>query len=181
MEKFPSFFWWTCCRLMELAKDSTLLTFNKSPKNNVHSSYLCQNILYPKQSNFIYNVSFLSLISSIYAIYNKHYGIALLPGGVFITSINYWRKPDYSWRRYFDISYVIFALNYQIILSYKVQYYKEYYLLTFCGIGFFILGVNYYKKKNYWMSTYCHIMLHVMANIGNIILYSGSMKPPGVS
>ena len=30
-----------------------------------------------------------------------------------------------------------------------------------------------YKKKYYWSSTYVHCMLHIMANISNMVLYSG--------
>ena len=89
-------------------------------------------ILEPDQYNLIFRASFLSLGSSVYAIHNGHYDLALCPGGVFLTSITYWVKPDYSWRRYLD-----------------------------------------YKKKLYWKSTYSHCMLHLIANIANIVLYSG--------
>lgn len=54
-------------------------------------------ILYPNQSYFIWKVSWLSLISSIYAISQGYNDLAIVPGGVFLTSINYWRDPDYSW------------------------------------------------------------------------------------
>jgi hypothetical protein len=46
-----------------------------------------------EQYSIIYNVSFLSLGSSIYAVYNGYYGLS---DGAFLTSVNYWRKPDYS-------------------------------------------------------------------------------------
>ena len=59
--------------------------------------------LQKEQTTIIYNISFLSLGSSIYAIYNGYYYMSIYPGGVFLTSINYWRKPDYSWRRYLDM------------------------------------------------------------------------------
>ena len=69
-------------------------------------------ILYPEQYKIIYNVSFLSLGSCMYAIYNGYYCLSICPGGVFLTSINYWRHPDYSWRRYLDMTYVKLSFIY---------------------------------------------------------------------
>ena len=133
-------------------------------------------ILYPKQYKLIYNVSFLSLGTSIYAVYNGYYLMALCPGGVFLTSINYWRKPDYSWRRYFDMVYVKLAIMYQIYKAYRSQYMLQYYAIMFFSVSMYPLGVYYYKKKLYWHSTYAHCVLHIIANIGNIVLYSGHIE-----
>ena len=134
-------------------------------------------ILYPEQCSFLYKASFLSLFTSLYAIYNKHYDIALVPFSIFCTSINYWRKPDYSYRRYIDIICVKAGLSYQIIRSYNAQYSNLYYMTLFIAIYFYVLGVHYYNKKLYWYSTYSHSMLHIIANISNIILYSGHIPP----
>ena len=57
--------------------------------------------LKPSQYNIIWNLAWLSLSSSVYATYKGHYNLAFIPGGVFLTSINYWRNPEVrSWRRY---------------------------------------------------------------------------------
>ena len=130
-------------------------------------------ILEPKQYKIIYNVSFLSLATSIYAIYNGYYIISLCPGGVFLTSINYWRKPDYSWRRYVDMTYVKLAICFQLYKAYRSQYMIQYYTIMLLAASFYQLGIYYYKKKLYWHSTYAHCGLHVISNIGNIVLYSG--------
>jgi hypothetical protein len=114
----------------------------------------------------------------MYAIYNCYYGIALCPFGVFLTSINYWHKPDYSWRRYFDMAYVQCAIFYQCYRSYRAQNATYHYTLMLLGISSYILGIYYYKKNLLWHSTYAHCMLHIIANIANIILYSGYIPPP---
>lgn len=134
-------------------------------------------ILHKDQYNFIWRMSFLSLFSSFYGIYNKQYDIAFVPFGVFLTSINYWRKPDYSWRRYLDMTYVKLAFSYQLIKAYNSDNFKLYYFLTLLTISFYSLGVYYYRKKMYWKSTYSHSMIHVLGNISNIILYSGCIAP----
>jgi hypothetical protein len=129
-------------------------------------------ILYPEQYNFIYNVSFITLGSAIYAIYNGHYDFAICSACVFLTSINYWRKPLYDWRRSLDMACVHLMLSYQVYRGYRSQYMVPYYTLTIIAIGFYPLGIYYYKKKRYWISTYSHCMLHIIANIANWILYS---------
>jgi hypothetical protein len=134
-------------------------------------------LLSKEQSNFIWRVSFLSLFSSIYAFHRGYYDLSLAPGGVFLTSILYWHKPDYSWRRTLDMTYVKIAASYQLIRSYKAQYSNMYYLFLFGGICCYQLGIYYYKNNKFWHSTYAHSMLHVLANISNVILYSGSILP----
>jgi hypothetical protein len=128
-----------------------------------------------EQYSIIYKVSFLSLGSSIYAMYNGYYGMSIYPGGVFLTSVNYWRKPDYSWRRYLDMGYVKYALTCQLYNAYGAQYGREYCAVTFIAVCFYVLGVYYNKKSLYWHSTYAHCMLHIIANIANLILYSGKI------
>ena len=134
-------------------------------------------ILHKEQYNLIWKVSFLSLFSSMYAVYNKHYDLACVPGGVFITSILYWYKPDYSWRRKLDMMYVKIAVIYQIMRSYHAANFKLYNATLLVSILFYLLGIYYYKKKQLWYSTYSHCLLHVIANVANIILYSGKVVP----
>ena len=43
-------------------------------------------ILYPEQYTIIYNVSFLSLGSYIYAVYNGYYGLSIYQAGVFFDT-----------------------------------------------------------------------------------------------
>ena len=133
-------------------------------------------ILYTEQYKVIFNVSFLSFGSSIYAIYNGYYGLSICPGGVFLTSINYWIYPDYSWRRYLDMTYVKFAFIYQLYKAYRSQYMAQYYILMFFAASMYPLGIYYYKKKQYWRSTYVHCLLHIISNIANIVLYSGRIE-----
>jgi hypothetical protein len=131
--------------------------------------------LKPEQYKFIYKISFLSIVSAVYAIFNKHYLISLCPAGVFITSINYWRKPEYSWRRNLDMIYVQLALMYQIYSAYMSQYMIQYYMTMVLALSMYPLSIYYYKKNLHWHSTYAHSGLHIIANIANIILYSGEI------
>ena len=131
-------------------------------------------ILYPAQSKFIWRVSFLSMLSCSYAIRRGHYDLALVPGGVFLTSLNYWRLPTYGWRRNLDMAYVCGALIYQNIRAYKMTTAVPYYHLMCFGSLLYPVSIYLYKKEFYWWSTYAHCMLHIIANIGNMVLYSGN-------
>jgi len=135
-------------------------------------------ILYPPQYHYLWRCSFLSLIAASYALYRGHYDLALVPGGVFLTSINYWRKPDYSWRRTLDIVYVKSALMYQNYIALNAEYGKLYIAMMILTVCFYPVGIYFYKHEKYWHSTYAHSVLHIGGNLANVILYSGYIVPP---
>ena len=120
----------------------------------------------------------MSLIASLYAIYKEYYELAVIPFGVFLTSIIYWYNPNSdSWRKTLDVTYVKFALFYNIIRAYNSEYYVLYYIILFIGLCFYPLGIYLYNKQMYWESTYAHSMVHIIANISNFILYTGYVMP----
>lgn len=128
-------------------------------------------VLYPNQYNLIWRTSWLALLSSFYALYNNNYKITISSGCIFISSVNYWRKPDYSWRRYADMVNVNIIFLYNHYYSYNTIYAKYYYTIISIAIMFYFLGIYYYKNNKLWESTICHIMLHVCTNIvSNIIV-----------
>lgn len=128
-------------------------------------------------SKFLWKISFVSILSSVYAVYRKHYMLAPVPAGVFLTSINYWRHPDYSWRRYVDIIFVNFALIYQTYYAFSHTAEHLDIALVFMGAAaqFYLFGIYFYIMKRYWLSAYFHGGLHLFANISNIVLYSGKI------
>ncbi len=132
--------------------------------------------LYPEQYRIIYKISFLSLGTSMYALYNGHYDLSICSGGAFLTSINFWRYPDYSWRRYLDMIYVKLALCYQLYRAYRSTNMIYYYILTSLAVSMYPLGIYYHKQKLFWYSTYAHCALHIIANIANLFLYSAKIS-----
>ena len=130
-------------------------------------------ILYPEQCYYLCKISISSLIASLYALYKEYYELALIPFGVFLTSINYWIHPDYGWRRKLDIIYVSCSLTYQVTRAYRAENAYYYYALLGIGISSFPLGVLY--RNNVRASTFLHSLVHIFGNISNIVLYSGSI------
>lgn len=76
-------------------------------------------------SNFLWYTSWLSCISGLFAVYRGHYYLAPAPFGVWLTSINYWYHPDYSWRRYIDMIYVHIAIIYKTLYAYNVCFIND--------------------------------------------------------
>jgi hypothetical protein len=150
---------------------------NQSLINQKNISRETTSYLKPSQYNIIWNVSWLSLSSSLYAMYKGHYNLAFVPGGVFLTSINYWKKPALSsWERTLDVGYVKFALLYQLykVYVYNAENAKEYYFFTGIAGLFYQIGMYYYRKKKYWKHIIFHSGLHIFANVANFILYTGN-------
>ena len=153
-----------------------LRNFVPPPKVVMREGQSAGSILPKEQYIFLWRISWLSMFSGIYALYQGYYDLAPVPLGVWLTSINYWRKPDYSWRRYVDMFYVYIALTYQVVRAYKAQNATLYYAILAIGVLFYPIGVFFHKRGDSWLSTLCHGQVHVFGNISNVILYAGHVR-----
>lgn len=133
-----------------------------------------ETILDIHQYKHIYRTSHLFLLTCLYGIFRGHYHTAIGPGAIFLTSLNHWRRPILcSYRRYLDITVVRIGTAYHNYLVYNAQYAIIYYIIVSIGILSYIISCHFYDKKDYWKCTYFHIILHLMANLGTIVVYSG--------
>lgn len=133
-------------------------------------------VLPPKQYQYLYRLSYLSLLSGSYALYQGHYDLALVPFGVFLTSINYWRHPTKSWRRSIDITYVTCCLLYQTYRSFGASNQFWYLIILICGMACFPFG-EYYRTRNPTKSALWHGGVHLLGNVSNCVLYAGVVSP----
>jgi hypothetical protein len=136
-----------------------------------------ETILDEQQYMVLYRNSYTFLISSVYALYRKHYVLTIVPSMVFLTSINYWRKPDYSWRRYFDMIIVKSMMVYQIYVAYNAEFINHCLILWAIGFLAYYFGTVKYRNGDRWSSVYFHMMFHTLGNLGNLVLYSGYIEP----
>ena len=137
-----------------------------------------QTILDEPQFMVLYRASYVTLISIAYVLYRRHYILIIVPISVFLTSINYWRKPDYSWRRYLDMITVKSMIVYQIYVAYNAQFINSCLALWTISILAYCIGTVKYRIGDRWSSVYLHVLCHTFANLGNLILYSGYIEPP---
>jgi hypothetical protein len=99
----------------------------------------------------------------------------MVAGSVLLTSLNYWRLPNSSFRKYLDMSVVGVSLSYQLLRSIGAQHASLHYLLMMISLACYPVGIYFYNIGDYWASTYIHSALHVIANISNMVLYSGDI------
>lgn len=128
-----------------------------------------KTILPYKYFVWLYYVSFGGVVTTVYACYRRLYYTALIgPGAVMLTSINYWRHPDYSWRRYHDIVQVMYALVHHFS---QLQICTLYYVFLIASLCLFLKGVYHFNRREAGISTYYHFVFHLCSQIGNIVLY----------
>ena len=112
-------------------------------------------------------------LSGVYALKRGLFALAILPIGVWFTSVNYWRNPTYGLRRNIDIFYCLFALAIQLLYSHNSTHCLLYRYIMAVSLLFYPIGWILYIYEYFWLATIAHSMLHVFPNIANVILYSG--------
>ena len=143
----------------------------------VDADGLYDKMIVPREhANFLVSLSFLSLVSGMYAINRRYYELAMVPLGVFTTSIIYWTNPTHCWRRVMDMVYVSGAMVYQVYRARNAQYRTPYYCLLLLAVTFYPFSWYFHNKKySSWKSVLSHSMIHIVGNISNFVLYSGKV------
>jgi len=85
-------------------------------------------------SKWLFRVSWLSSTTFLLAVYMHLFDLAIVPAAVLFTSINYWRRPDYSWRRYVDIITVQLTIYYQVVRAVDAP--EPYRTAFYCTLAF---------------------------------------------
>ena len=128
----------------------------------------------PKQTSLLLKTSLSTVACVVYAFNKRQHDFALCNAVVLFTSVNYWRDPKYTCkRRYIDIVVVLSSLFYHMCVAFHSQRALQYYTITGLGMCFYHLGCIHYNDKDYWRSAYSHSVLHILANLAQIVLYSG--------
>lgn len=147
--------------------------FDKEREILIKCEYQEACSLHPQQYKLLTYSSCLPFLVGMYGFKRGYHDLATMSIGGGITSVLYWYKPDYSWRRTLDIHYIRFALIYHVIRSYGAEYSKYlYFCYTMVGM-IYPTEMHFYLKKRYWLYTFSHMIVHVFGNTGNYILYSG--------
>lgn len=130
----------------------------------------------PELSKWLWRSSWMHLISCAVALSIPVYDCALSPGIVFITSLNYWRHADYSWRRYFDIVLVQPCLWWQVIRNVDAQEPNRSIAFTTTAmmIATFGIAMKVYAT-NIKLSTFLHMVVHFLGNVSSIVIVTGNL------
>jgi hypothetical protein len=149
--------------------------------NSQSSQIICQENEFngqtyaEKETSLLLNTSSITVVSTWYAINQHQHDFAICNAVVLFTSVNYWRDPKYTcMRRYIDIAAVLSSLIYHMCIAVQSQRALQYYTITALGMCFYHLGCVHYNDKDYWRSAVSHSVLHILANLAQLALYSGS-------
>jgi len=134
-------------------------------------------ILEREQTNLLLLSSLSTLCSGVYCFYKGYVLMASIPLSIYMTSVMYWWHPDYSWRRYLDIAVVntLIPLHHGIVFVYQYQLIVPYFFLCACGFLSFLYGLILFNAGHKWPSTIAHAGLHILTNLGILIVYSGKV------
>ncbi len=141
-----------------------------------HGLYSDGLIVPRPHADYMWKVAWWCVPAGLYAVYRKHYDLALVPFGVWLTSLTFWRQPVYGWRRNLDIAYVSCALGWQVFRSLGAEYQYTYYALVGSGIGCYAASWLVHAQS-VWLSTILHAGLHILSNMSNVMLYHGHVPP----
>ena len=155
--------------------DTTVTTVTTVTNNE---NEIC--IYEPIQYNYLWKSSCMFLVTTCYAVYQTKYEFIVFPTGIFLTSINYWRKPVYnSWQRSLDVFYVYFSVFYNIFRCLGAEYMYQFNSFVLLGLLFYILSNYNHRKKRLYMSALLHSIAHLLGNVALLYLYSGEILTMG--
>ena len=129
----------------------------------------------PEQSKWLWLSSWLNAVSLCGALLVHADDLALLAALVLTTSLNYWRKPDYGWRRYMDIVVVQLALWWLSLrnLDTLEPYRTVAFLILLIMVGTFVTSMLY--RNHVKFSTTLHMLVHLFGNVASLFVYSGGL------
>ncbi len=137
-------------------------------------------------SSIIFKMSFLLGINSLYGLYNylyynmQYYDVIITNTLLFISSVNYWKKPVRGIRRNFDISMCLLSLVYNTYTVYEHPV-TIYHYIVIGGTPILYttswLLYNYNYKRS---STFFHCLCHLTANLGSYVIFYGIFSEPTI-
>lgn len=123
-------------------------------------------------SKFLFYSSFSMLISTLIAIYMNDTYITVYFLLLFLSSINYWRKPEYGLRRNIDL--LIVKIGVLIVLSQICLLKNEfcryiYTCLAFCSLIFYIIEhILVYMLNVKWIIF--HMAIHLYMSLSALFI-----------
>jgi len=127
-----------------------------------------------KYSKYLFLSSFLMALTALIAIYFNEGFTSLYYFLLFLTSINFWRKPQYGLRHKIDKLLVYAGVVYVFIYIY-ILLNKEFYRIMFINLFLCILMFNMlehiccYLQSTKWIVF--HMAIHLYASIMGLFIF----------
>ena len=134
----------------------------------------CEYPLPYKYSKYLFLSSFLMALTALIAIYFNEGFTSLYYFLLFLTSINFWRKPQYGLRHKIDKLLVYAGVIYTFVYIY-ILLNKEFYRIMFINIFLCILMFNIiehilcYLHSTKWIIF--HMVIHLYASMMGLFIF----------
>ena len=131
-----------------------------------------------KYSRRLFYSSFLAILSVYSAWYNRLYYATIRSFLVLCTSVLYWNDPKEGFIRKIDMISANGCIGYQWLYdSMKLSMIPwTFYTATIIGCLLCYFNARHYGRKprpDFDMASRWHMCIHILGNIGNLILYDG--------
>ena len=133
-------------------------------------------VVRPIHALFLWRISWLCLLSSLYALRLNLTDVSLVSFMVYCTSLLYWRRPRYNYIRTIDMGMAFTSIYYHVWKAYGNEYGHIYSMKLCCIILLYPFSWWLHYKKHYWLSVYAHGLLHLFGNICNMHFYDHLYK-----
>ena len=114
-----------------------------------------------EQAEYLFCISWLSLLSASYGYVQGYYDLAAAPIGVWLSSMLYWHTPTDSWRRSIDISYVTAGTLYTSYKAIGAENMIGFYVFASLGCLSYYGGWHFHRKGCTWIGTFFHSCVHI--------------------
>jgi hypothetical protein len=124
----------------------------------------------PAQARLLYYLSEMGFITGTAGILNGKVGLG---AGVCVGSYlaqNYWRDPQYDWRRIVDMAWIQLLIWSHLWYVCRSQVLVPYLGIQSLGVLFYAVSWYHLKRGQLWRATLYHGAVHLCAN-GSLMLY----------
>ena len=131
-------------------------------------------VIPPEHARVLYWVSWIGLPVGITGIYcgNHFLGTGVCIGSFFAQ--NYWSSPKYDWIRILDICWIQLLIWTHLWNVWSSHIFAIYSIIQITGVLFYLISWYYLMYDDLWISTICHAMVHMCANISLLVFYLSS-------
>ncbi|KAF0697789.1 Aste57867_11548 [Aphanomyces stellatus] len=132
-------------------------------------------VLPPRFSSRLFRSSWLTAASVYSAAHHDLWACFAMTLVVLLTSLNYWRHPVHGWRRNIDMFAVFAGSAYHLYCSFSCAS-SLHQLLYYAFVSKTIYCYSQARAApNKDISSRWHMTMHLVGNVGNLVLYAGGL------
>jgi hypothetical protein len=129
-----------------------------------------------QHSKWLWRSSWLHCLAVLCMSLAGAYDLAVLSVMVLFTALNYWREPDYGYRRYVDICIVQLSLGWMFLRNFDTREpYRTFVFANGGGVAIFYAISTWFHRKNDNMCIAFHMLVHITGNLGIAVMSLGGL------